>query len=168
MAANVRWLAARKKFKKQMYMTDAQIKTKAEAYGKQYYSDHQARTIAEDGYMAGYNDSKHLLQQNSCTTLREIVAQEFNRLRDIADKYEGTPDYPKWAYRRNAVRDVLKMIDERPHPNGVNGMDEMCLFKSEVHEVNSETVELVNDSTKTYELNNGLGTTTVMSVRHDA
>jgi len=59
------------------------------------------------------NGSQPALQQTDCSMLREIVAQEFNRLRDIADKYEGTPNYQKWAYRRNAVRDVLKMIDER-------------------------------------------------------
>ena len=57
--------------------------------------------------------SSALLRQADCSMLREIVAQEFNRLSDIADKYEGTHGYPKWAYRRNAVRDVLKMIDER-------------------------------------------------------
>ena len=37
----------------------------------------------------------------------------------------------------------LEKFNERPHPNGVKGMDEMCLFKSEVHEVSPETVEII-------------------------
>jgi len=57
--------------------------------------------------------SSALLRQTDCSMLREIVAQEYNRLRDIANQYEGTPNYQKWAYRSMAVRDVLKMIDER-------------------------------------------------------
>lgn len=43
----------------------------------------------------------------------EIVKQEYERLRELKDKYEGTPSGTKWAYRCQAVRDVLKLINER-------------------------------------------------------
>lgn len=34
----------------------------------------------------------------------------------------------------------LEKFNERPHPNGVKSMGEMCLFKTEIHEVIPETV----------------------------
>ena len=54
---------------------------------------------------------------------------------------EGTYHYSddgKYHYILN-----LEKFNERPHPNDVEGLDEMCLFKSEVHEVIPETVELL-------------------------
>ena len=34
----------------------------------------------------------------------------------------------------------LEKFNERPHPNGVRGVDEMCLFRSEVNEADPSTV----------------------------
>lgn len=36
----------------------------------------------------------------------------------------------------------LEKFNERPNQNGVIGMDEMCLFKTEVHEVIPETITM--------------------------
>ena len=45
--------------------------------------------------------------------IKEIVKKEYERLRELKDKYEGTESGQKWAYRCQAVRDVLKLIEER-------------------------------------------------------
>lgn len=45
--------------------------------------------------------------------VRQIVKQEYERLRELSLKYQGTPNEQKWSYRCQAVRDVLKLINER-------------------------------------------------------
>gem|GEM_PF-5370188 len=62
-------------------------------------------------------------------TLIDIVRQEYDRLRDLKDKYEGTPHEQKYSYKCMAVRDVLRLIEQ-----------------SEVQATATKTVEL--DDTK--------------------
>ena len=60
------------------------------------------------------------------------------------DKKETVEGSYHWSAdgKRHYILKLEKFI-ERPHPNGVKGLDEMCLFKLEVHEVIPETVEMI-------------------------
>lgn len=101
-----------------MYMTDEQVKTKAENYGKQYYSEHQARTIAEDGYMAGCNDSKHLLQQTACYTALELLQQMLNEEQVAYMQSKNSMEADMRLYNEDALKVVIKLINAR-QANGV-------------------------------------------------
>ena len=55
--------------------------------------------------------SSALLRQTDCSMLREIVSQEYNRLRDIANQYEGLkPSYDLEDICRSAWRAELRRI----------------------------------------------------------
>lgn len=41
---------------------------------------------------------------------------------------------------------AMEKFNERQNVNKVKGLDEMCLFKTEVHEVDPATVEIKTDS----------------------
>jgi hypothetical protein len=53
------------------------------------------------------------------STVRYIILSEYERLRDLSHKYEGTKHQLKYEYRSRAVRDVKNMVNNYLKTKGV-------------------------------------------------